>query len=418
MALFTNLPLEIRYTILMVGGLMAGAFANYLIYSWAYFPRHISPWAPAHEKSPARKATDRIPVIGWLGMQRETNLHGRRFWIRPMLVELGVATGLVGLYWFETQTGGLLPEGVRNPKGINLFSDWAHSLFAVHAMLFVLMVAATFIDFDEQTIPDIITLPGTLLALCASVFPWRTFLPAAVFWGDQPGIAETSFNIPWEFNPQWLTTSGLAVGLAVWTTWCFALTDRRVILRRGLIKAIGYFVHGIARNPTSKWLGLMWALGLIAVTVTWWISDDAWRGLFTSLIGLAVGGGTVWAVRIVASSAMNQEAMGFGDVTLMAMIGAVVGWQCAITAFFLAPFVAILIVLVQFAVTREPAVPFGPYLCAGTAVAVIGWDKLWNQTLTHYVELGALIFWVLIAALVGMGAMLVIWRQIKIRLFA
>ena len=85
---------------------------------------------------------------------------------------------------------------------------------------------------------------------------------------------------------------------------------------------------------------------------------------------------------------------------------------------FLAPMVAILIVLVQFAVTRQPAVPFGPYLCLGTALAVVGWDLVWNQTFMQYVLLGATLFWVLMAALVAMGAMLAIWGQIKRWLFA
>jgi prepilin signal peptidase PulO-like enzyme (type II secretory pathway) len=135
------------------------------------------------------------------------------------------------------------------------------------------------------------------------------------------------------------------------------------------------------------------------------------------LIGLAVGGGVVWAVRIVAGLALRQEAMGFGDVTLMAMIGAVVGWQCALVSFFLAPMVAILVVLVQFAVTRQPAVPFGPYLCGGAVVSVLGWDIVWNQTFSKYVMLGEILLWILLTALVAMGVMLAIWLPIKRRLF-
>ena len=49
------------------------------------------------------------------------------------------------------------------------FSPYANSLFFVHAVLFILMVAATFIDFDERIIPDLITIPGTLLGLLLAV---------------------------------------------------------------------------------------------------------------------------------------------------------------------------------------------------------------------------------------------------------
>jgi hypothetical protein len=115
---------------------------------------------------------------------------------------------------------------------------------------------------------------------------------------------------------------------------------------------------------------------------------------------------------------MGQEAMGFGDVTLMAMIGAFLGWQAALAAFFLAPLAALLIVVIQYIATREPAVPFGPYLCFGAVLAVVGWDKVWNQSLSMYVELGVVLVAVLLGALFAMGAMLFVWGQIKKAIFA
>ncbi len=414
MELIAVLPLSLRYWVLAIIGLIAGSFANYLIYSWAYFPRHISPWAPPHPQSPLRRAGDRVPLFGWWGLRRESELHGAGFWIRPLLIELGCAAALPLMYWFYTQSGGLLPPEFRGPAAIALFSSWAHSLFVVHSLLFVLMVAATFIDFDEQTIPDIITLPGTLLALLLATLPWQTFLPAMVNWGGRIGPAETMFHIPWPYAPQWSGGKGLALGLTIWAVWIFSLTDRHLILRHGLTRAIGYLVHSIRRRPASKWLLLLGVVGACALVAVWaWGGRDAWRGLLTALIGVAVGGGTVWAVRIVAGVAMRQEAMGFGDVTLMAMIGAFVGWQAAIAGFFLAPISAIVIVLIQFAVTRQRAVPFGPYLCVGTIIAVLGWNVVWNEALVIYVQLGAVVFWVLVGALVLMGAMLIVWGQIK-----
>lgn len=416
--------LSMRFALLAIAGLISGAFANYLIYSWAYFPRHISPWAPAPPTDettttvPPRRWSDRIPVFGWLGLRRETHLHGNGFWVRPLLVEIGCAATLPVLYWYYTQSGGLLPDFARAPANVAAFSPWAHTLFFVHAILFVLMVAATFIDFDEQTIPDIITLPGTLIALIISTLPWKTLLPSAVLWGGQIGVTETTFNIPWPFNPKWAGTSGLWLALAIWVTWIFALTDRHLVLRHGFVRAIGYLVHGIRRRPETKPLLILGAVGMIFIVAVWIWGVVAWAGLLSSLIGLAVGGGTVWAVRIVAGFAMRQEAMGFGDVTLMAMIGAFVGWQAAIAGFFLAPLAAILIVIIQFIVTRQPAVPFGPYLCAGTAIAVIFWDLVWNQILSDYAVLGSLVVYILVGALVAMGVLLMVWGAIKRAIFA
>lgn len=424
--------LSIRFLLLALTGLIAGSFANYLIYWWAYFRRPISPWGPPPGQPPSpmppspdtsvspppRRWTDRIPVLGWIGLRRETHLHGKGFWIRPLLIEFGCAIALPLIYWYYTQSGGLLPDVARTPATIGNFSQWSHAIFFLHAILFVLMVAATFIDFDEQTIPDIITLPGTLLALIVSTLPWQTYLPAVVIWDDQFGITEATFNIPWPLSARWVGTSGLLLGLAIWVTWIFALTDRHLVLRHGLIRAIGYLIHGIRRRPETKPLLILGAIGIAFIGGIWSLGGMAWAGLLSSLVGLAVGGGTVWAVRIVASAAMRQEAMGFGDVTLMAMIGAFLGWQAAIAGFFLAPPAAILIVIVQYIITRKPAVPFGPYLCAGTVIAVIGWDMVWNQTLSHYALLGALVVYILIGSLVAMGALLMIWGAIKRAIFA
>ena len=116
---------------------------------------------------------------------------------------------------------------------------------------------------------------------------------------------------------------------------------------------------------------------------------------------------------------MGVEAMGFGDVTLMAMIGAFVGWQAAVMAFFLAPFAAIAIVLLQYIVTRQPRVPFGPYLCAGTALTVIGWDAVSNQWLMPNLDaLGSFILWLCLTMLGLMGVMLFVWRHIKQAIFS
>ncbi len=78
---------------------------------------------------------------------------------------------------------------------------------------------------------------------------------------------------------------------------------------------------------------------------------------------MAVAGTLVWVVRIVASVALQQEAMGFGDVTLMGMIGAFLGWQPAVMAFFLAPFAGVVIALAQWLTTGRKEIAYGPFLC-------------------------------------------------------
>ena len=56
-------------------------------------------------------------------------------------------------------------------------------------------------------------------------------------------------------------------------------------------------------------------------------------GFRVGVAGLLAGGGLTWSVRFLGSAALRREAMGFGDVTLMAMIGAFLGWQAAVLPF-------------------------------------------------------------------------------------
>ncbi len=193
---FAQLAFELRVLLLILAGLASGAFANYLIYTWAYFPRHISPFAPPHPQAPPRRWTDRLPVLGWLGLRRESELHGRGFWIRPLLIELLLPVALIAIYWYENTKRQVVARGAAYSSVHRIVQSWAHTLFLVHAIMFVLMVAATFIDFDEQTIPDIITTPGTWFALIVSMLPWSTWLPSTVYWNNQLGMTETTSMCP------------------------------------------------------------------------------------------------------------------------------------------------------------------------------------------------------------------------------
>ena len=410
LALWIDLPLVARLSLLVVAGLIGGGLANHAIYTGCWFPRPISPWAAAPEGAAPRTWSDRLPLLGWVGLRREFPFHGRWFWVRPLLIEVALGAALPALYMFQCEAGGLFPPAARNPLDLAQHAMWLNRIYFGHACLLLFMTAATFIDFDEQTIPDMITVPGTILALVVGAVSFWGFMPVVVLGNLFP----ITFNVPQPIDARWFDTVGLWTGLAIWTGWCFALADRRVILRRGLFKGIEFFFAGLVRHPTWKRLLAIWIVGLVAVSAVWSANDSSWLGLFTALVGLAVGGGVIWAVRIVASSALGVEAMGFGDVTLMAMIGAVVGWQASLAAFFLAPIAAIAIVLVQYASTREPRVPFGPYLCAGTLLTILFWDPIANGWLLPNLEvLGPVLLWLSGLMLVLMGILLFVWRWIK-----
>ncbi|MEO1511086.1 MAG: A24 family peptidase, partial [Planctomycetota bacterium] len=92
------------------------------------------------------------------------------------------------------------------------------------------------------------------------------------------------------------------------------------------------------------------------------------------LCGYLVGGGLVWGVRIFGSLAFGKEAMGLGDVHLMAAVGACVGWVDAVVAFFVAAFLALghAVLGAVFGGAMRRAMPFGPFLAGGTVLVLLG----------------------------------------------
>ncbi len=88
------------------------------------------------------------------------------------------------------------------------------------------------------------------------------------------------------------------------------------------------------------------------------------------LAGYLIGGGVVWAIRILGSLLFNKEAMGLGDVHMMAAVGACMGWIDATLAFFLAAFVALGIAALgamgKGKLSR--AMPYGPSLAIATLI--------------------------------------------------
>lgn len=105
------------------------------------------------------------------------------------------------------------------------------------------------------------------------------------------------------------------------------------------------------------------------------------HGLAWSLSGMAVGAVFIWLVRSISTWILGQPAMGFGDVTLMAMIGAFMGWQPALCAITIAPVTAIVVGMLVRVTTGRTFVAFGPYL-AVSAVMVLGtWRWIWAEPL-------------------------------------
>ena len=85
-------------------------------------------------------------------------------------------------------------------------------------------------------------------------------------------------------------------------------------------------------------------------------------GLATALLGAAVGFGLLWLVGTVGTWAFKEDAMGGGDIKMMAMVGAFVGWQGVLLTIFLGALLGSLVFVPLLLVGRKKLVPFGIFL--------------------------------------------------------
>ena len=106
----------------------------------------------------------------------------------------------------------------------------------------------------------------------------------------------------------------------------------------------------------------------------WWIDLSqipVVSGLCGSIYGYFIGGAIVWATRILGTFAFGKEAMGLGDVHLMAAAGAVVGPDLVVVAFFLAPFSGLIWAGFQMFFKKNRQIPYGPFLSLGVFAVMI-----------------------------------------------
>lgn len=325
-----------------------------------------------------RSWADKIPVWGWYRLRREEPIRTPGFWIRPLIIELALGCAFAWLYWWEVENLRLVPPPhiLATPPDLGVL--W--STYLSHLLLLTLMFAASFIDIDDQIIPDEITVPGTLIGLTIATLVPQALLPVATM-GSNPVADFLKLTSPQEWPTELAGGQPMSLGIALAAVWiaAFALLPRIWRGRRGWRRAIALIGARIKREAWSYVVGVLAVVVSIAVAVVWNRGGEAWEGLLSSLAGMAVGGGLVWMIRLIGAAVLRREAMGFGDVTLMAMIGSFLGWQPVLLVFFIGPIFGVIPALAETLLRRQfhTPIPYGPYLCLGAVTVMICWSPIW-----------------------------------------
>jgi leader peptidase (prepilin peptidase)/N-methyltransferase len=98
-------------------------------------------------------------------------------------------------------------------------------------------------------------------------------------------------------------------------------------------------------------------------------------GFLQALLGAAVGFGLLWGVAQAGAWVFKEEAMGGGDVKMMAMVGSFVGWRGVLLTVFAGAALGSLI-FVPLSIKKKRLVPFGVFLAVGAAVTYVFGDAI------------------------------------------
>jgi len=98
-----------------------------------------------------------------------------------------------------------------------------------------------------------------------------------------------------------------------------------------------------------------------------------YRPILDSLLGIIIGGGIIYltgkAFDLIYFKLLKKgpidgetESMGGGDVKLLAMIGAFLGWKIALLTFFMAPMFGAVVGTANLLIKKQHTIPYGPFL--------------------------------------------------------
>ena len=193
------------------------------------------------------------------------------------------------------------------------------------------------------------------------------------------------------------------VELAVALGWLASYVQFGASLTALRVAVFGTILLGIMLTDATAYVipdgftafGLIWAL-VMAIVAAVMRETSPFANLYDSAIGACVGAGVIAIAGWLGEMAFKKEAMGFGDVTLMAMVGAHLGiGRTFLTVFFGAALGAVIFLLVVFPIAYvrsrragvefdAPLVPFGVFLAPAAMIALLWGGPLieWYRGLT------------------------------------
>lgn len=368
-------------------GLLVGSFLNVVIYRVPRGESIIYPGSHCGSCGKAVKPYDNIPLLSYVLLRGRCRACKAKFSAIYPAVEL-----LTGLLFLAL---------TLEPMGIT-------EVVIVKMAFVAVIISLIFIDARHKLLPDVITYPAFILAIATR--PIILLRPGQVgnsirFELGGVGIANyVDEALPPIYLWRVAFLGALLLALAVPLFWImdrmdevlfskyfdWAETDERpsppeeTEAERKAQRQHDRVIYG------TMILGVMLAISWIAVGYFWRDSElngpyaylryqVSYNYLLNACFGALVGGGLIWLLRALYFYTRGAEGMGLGDVKMMAVIGAFLGWQQAIIVLIIGSLLGSIVGLVMARRSKQglkTALPFGIYLGIGALFALFAGTPL------------------------------------------
>ncbi len=370
---------------LFVLGACIGSFLNVVVYR---LPRGESiVFPPSHCPTCGRAIRwyDNIPILSWIVLRGRCRDCGAGISPRYIIIETVTAFLVAGLYacYFMLD--------LRDGAGA-FINSWP--MFIAHAALLCGLLACSIVDIESWIIPLEVMWVCSIIGVAAATFQPHPFMPTvsaelagagfAAIGGlliaiglmraglIQPSFIDADDSVKSDGDNAGKNKTNSIRSVAI--TKEHGVNPRREILRELVLLAPAII------------------LGVLAFLVLRYVPSvgNAWRELLnaqahphlaprllgcgSAIFGYLIGGLWVWGMRIFGTLGFGKEAMGLGDVHIMAAVGAVTGWIVPSVAFFVAPFFGLLWAMYLWMGRNQRELPYGPWLALASLVVMIFHD--------------------------------------------
>jgi len=204
--------------------------------------------------------------------------------------------------------------------------------------------------------------PGSACTACARPLAWYENIPIASWLALRGRCRSCGQPISSRYPVVELLTAVMCAG-ALWYYGPTPLFLSRFIFGCALIVLFAIDLeHQLLPNVITL-PGIVIGFAFSFLTGPGWLS---------SLIGIAVGGGILFAIAEAYYRIRKEEGLGMGDVKMLAMIGAFLGWPATLMTLMMGSIAGSLVGMLVLALRRgdmKYALPFGTFLAMGAALS-------------------------------------------------